>query len=86
MWPRLAGEPMAELCREFGIPRKTGYKIFDRFQDAVLKASLLRSPSVAGRSAFDRQLLYKVTKEVFDAYTSLAVLSISTQRFYGQPS
>jgi hypothetical protein len=27
---RLAGEPMAELRREFGISRKTGYKIFDR--------------------------------------------------------
>jgi len=27
---RLEGEPMAELCREFGISRKTGYKIFDR--------------------------------------------------------
>ena len=26
---RLAGEPMAELCREFGISRKTGYKIFE---------------------------------------------------------
>ncbi len=25
---RLAGEPMAELCREFGIPCKTGFKIF----------------------------------------------------------
>ena len=32
---RLAGEPMAELCREFGISRKTGYKIFDRYQDCV---------------------------------------------------
>jgi putative transposase len=30
---RLAGEPMAELCREFGISRKTGYKIFDRSQE-----------------------------------------------------
>jgi hypothetical protein len=29
---RLAGEPMADLCREFGISRKTGYKIFDRYQ------------------------------------------------------
>src|SRR4249920_3528694 len=28
---RLAGEGMAELCREFGISRKTGYKIFDRY-------------------------------------------------------
>jgi len=30
---RLDGEPMAELCREFGISRKTGYKIFDRYQE-----------------------------------------------------
>jgi len=30
---RLAGEAMSELCREFGISRKTGYKIFDRYQD-----------------------------------------------------
>ena len=30
---RLAGETMAELCREFGIARKTGYKIFDRYQE-----------------------------------------------------
>jgi transposase-like protein len=30
---RLAGEQMAELCREFGISRKTGYKIFDRYQE-----------------------------------------------------
>src|SRR5215469_10854495 len=30
---RLAGETMAELCREFGISRKTGYKIFDRYQE-----------------------------------------------------
>ena len=29
---RLAGEPMSDLCREFGISRKTGYKIFDRYQ------------------------------------------------------
>ena len=28
---RLAGETMAELCREFGISRKTGYKIFERY-------------------------------------------------------
>jgi putative transposase len=30
---RLAGEAMAELCREFGISRKTGYKIFDRYKE-----------------------------------------------------
>ena len=26
------GETMASLCREFGISRKTGYKIFDRYE------------------------------------------------------
>jgi transposase len=30
---RRAGEGMAELCRQFGISRKTGYKIFDRYQE-----------------------------------------------------
>src|SRR5215217_3410020 len=29
----LEGEPMAGLCREFGISRKTGYKIFDRYKE-----------------------------------------------------
>jgi transposase len=33
----LAGEPMAELCREFGISRKTGYKIFDRYQECGIQ-------------------------------------------------
>lgn len=28
----LDGEPMSGLCREFGISRKTGYKIFERYQ------------------------------------------------------
>jgi Homeodomain-like domain len=32
---RLAGEPMADLCREFGISRKTGYKVFDRYQGVL---------------------------------------------------
>jgi len=33
---RLAGETMSELCREFGISRKTGYKIFDRYRTVGL--------------------------------------------------
>ena len=40
---RLAGEPMAELCREFGISRKTGYKIFDRYKEHGLEALCDRS-------------------------------------------
>ena len=31
------GESMASLCREFGISRKTGYKIFDRYQECGLE-------------------------------------------------
>jgi transposase len=29
----LEGESMAAVCREFGISRKTGYKIFDRYRE-----------------------------------------------------
>ena len=32
----LDGEKMAGLCREFGISRKTGYKIFNRYKDSGL--------------------------------------------------
>ena len=29
----LDGEAMSEVCREFGISRKTGYKIFERYKE-----------------------------------------------------
>ena len=31
------GESMASLCREFGISRVTGYKIFDRYKECGLE-------------------------------------------------
>ena len=31
------GESMASLCREFGISRKTGYKIFERYEECGLQ-------------------------------------------------
>ncbi len=34
----LEGEAMSELCREFGISRKTGYKIFSRYKEHGLVA------------------------------------------------
>ena len=34
----LDGEKMAVLCRESGISRKTGYKIFNRYNDCGLAA------------------------------------------------
>jgi putative transposase len=39
----LEGEKMAPLCAEFGISRKTGYKIFDRYQDCGITAFTDRS-------------------------------------------
>src|SRR5882724_5870212 len=40
---RLAGEAMAELCREFAISRKTGYKIFDRYKECGIQGLTDRS-------------------------------------------
>src|SRR3981189_874992 len=40
---RLAGEPMAELCRELGISRKTGYKLFCRYQESGIHGLTARS-------------------------------------------
>ncbi|MBB4365452.1 transposase [Bradyrhizobium sp. CIR18] len=34
---------MSEVCREFGISRKTGYKIFDRYKEYGLEALSDRS-------------------------------------------
>lgn len=39
----LDGEAMAEACREFGISRKTGYKIFTRYKEHGLEALSDRS-------------------------------------------
>jgi len=39
----LDGEAMSEVCREFGISRKTGYKIFTRYKDQGLEALTDRS-------------------------------------------
>jgi putative transposase len=40
---RLEGEKMAPLCAEFGISRKTGYKIFERYKDCGVAAFTDRS-------------------------------------------
>src|SRR5260370_26751996 len=39
----LDGEQMSRLCREFGISRKTGYNIFERYKDHGLEALTDRS-------------------------------------------
>jgi len=40
---RLDGEPMSGLCREFGISRKTGYKLLERYRHHGLEALSDRS-------------------------------------------
>lgn len=39
----LEGEAMSDVCREFGISRQTGYKIFNRYKDCGLEALSDRS-------------------------------------------
>lgn len=39
----LDGEPMAQVCEEFGISRKTGYKVFERFKDTGVQGLTDRS-------------------------------------------
>src|SRR5690348_16815564 len=39
----LDGEAMTDVCRDFGISRKTGYKIFTRYKDQGLEALTDRS-------------------------------------------
>jgi transposase len=39
----LDGEGMSDVCREFGISRKTGYKLFNRYKDHGLDALTDRS-------------------------------------------
>ena len=40
----LDGEGMSEVCRSFGISRKTGYKIYNRYKQHDLEAPVDRSP------------------------------------------
>jgi putative transposase len=45
----LEGEKMTSLCTEFGISRKTGYKIFERYKDCGVSAFTDRSRRPIGR-------------------------------------
>jgi transposase len=43
------GESMSSLCREFGISRVTGYKIYDRYKECGLEGLTDRAMIVAFR-------------------------------------
>src|SRR5882672_9482261 len=58
---RLDGEKMAVLCREFGISRKTGYKIFSRYQDCGVEGLTDRSRRPYRHA---RQLPFQIEKAI----------------------
>ena len=43
----LDGEAMTEVCREFGVSRKTGYKIFDRYKEHQARGGVGGYPPAA---------------------------------------
>lgn len=61
------GEKMTDLCLEFGISRKTGYKILDRYNEAgpVGLMDRSRKPRVNGRATnpYVERLVLKIKKE-----------------------
>jgi putative transposase len=57
----LEGEKMAELCREFEISRKTGYKIFNRYKDTGLEGLTDRSRKPFRQA---RQLPFQIENEI----------------------
>src|SRR5262249_55723599 len=65
----LDGDAMTDVCREFGISRKTGYKIFDRYK--VTEQHYNRSQRIElkaeGMALWVRALLlaYKKEKQKF---------------------
>jgi transposase len=52
----LDGEAMTEVCREFGISRKTGYKIFDRYKEHGLEALSDRRCATDPADSLDRRV------------------------------
>jgi len=57
----LDGEQMSGLCREFGISRKTGYKIFTRYKECGIEALVDRTRRPI---RFGNQLPFQVEKEI----------------------
>ena len=40
------GESMASLCREFGISRVTGYKVYERYKECGLEGFTLKTTTI----------------------------------------
>ncbi len=83
----LDGEAMSEVCRAFGISRKTGYKIFERYKEHGLEALTDRSRRpVRCTNQEERMRTYKIAAiggdgigpEVVDA--GIQVLKVCAER------
>ena len=60
----LDGEQMYSLCQEFGISRKTGYKIYDRYKHSGLEGLNDRSRKP---HRYANQLPFQLEKEILKA-------------------
>src|SRR5215470_8291043 len=85
---RLAGEAMAELCREFGIARKTGYKIFDRYQECGIQGLTDRSRRpyrYANQLPFQLENFILNVKREHPSWGARKIRERLTRRFSGIP-
>src|ERR1700748_1092209 len=69
----LDGETMTDVCREFGISRKTGYKIFDRYKEHGLEALSDRSR---------RPVRYTALSLCCHFYRGKSLISARRQKFF----
>ena len=76
------GETMAALCREFGISRKTGYKIFERYEQCGLEGLSDRARRLdvqgTGRKISDSRNTFDLLSNLIDlAFIAWLVLHFS---------
>ena len=60
----LDGEAMTDVCREFGVSRKTGYKVFDRYKEHGLEALSDRSRHVTYQAVETKRTVSTLTQAV----------------------
>ena len=79
---------MAELCREFGISRKTGYKIFDRYQECGIQGLTDRSRRpyrYANQLPFQVENFILNVKHEHPSWGARKIRERSIRRFSGIP-
>ena len=78
----IEGEKMAPLCREFGISRKTGHKLWNRYKDMGNEALIeqKRTPyRYANKIPLQIEALILETKKEFPSIFSSIVTGSATQ-------